>query len=187
MYGPWTKFLCLLFFSVGIICYFFGCNPDYTDQCYNYNVVSGVSVGYALQYNICDKCLKHSKDNVYCAQPYFYECWDTNIKFKYGNNQTCYYTIVSNTPSKDYAIVKGTSYPKNETKKMIKARGLSCTDFDDGMNRWLAGIGFLSLSGLFLLVIIIEKILYYTCNIKLDDYDDDINDDKNFSSVVQHV
>lgn len=164
MTSVWIKFLCIVSFIVGIICYFLGCNPDYPDQCYNYNVVSGVSVGYMINHNICDKCIKRSKDNIYCTKNDFYECWDTNIKFKYDNNKICYYTIVSNSKNIDYAKAKGASYPINETKKMIKTNNLSCTDFKEGMYRWKAGVAFMLWGCVFLLIIIIK----YICSTKND-------------------
>lgn len=39
----------IIFFIIGIICYFLGCNPDYSEQCYNYNIINGISEGYIVK------------------------------------------------------------------------------------------------------------------------------------------
>lgn len=160
------KICCIIFFIIGIICYFLGCNPNYSNQCFNYNTIHGTSTGYVIDKNTCRKCMSVNTKGV-CIVYYYYDCWDTNIKFNYGNNATCYYTIVSNTPNEDYANSKGVDYPINKNKKLLKINDSSqCINLKKGLDIWISGITFLSLSGLGLLYLIIEIVYNYIKNKK---------------------
>lgn len=156
MANPHVLIFGMICFIIGIICYFCGCNPEYSAQCYNYNVINGVSKGYDVDKETCNRCVVHNKDGA-CTAYEYYDCWDTDIKFNYGNNQTCYYNIVSNSKSESYAYSKGENYPIGKKKKLLKESNSSkCMSLKKGMDIWISGITFLSLTGLCMVIIGIE-------------------------------
>ena len=144
----------IIFFIIGIICYFLGCNPNYESQCYNYNIVDATSKGYDIYKRTCNRCVARNKNGA-CTSYYYYDCYDTDILFNYGSNSTCFYTIVSGTSNYDYANSKGANYPIGKEKKLLKTNtSKECIDFKQGMDIWISGITFLSLFGLCLLYLI---------------------------------
>lgn len=160
-------YCCLITFVIGISCYLSGCNPNYDDQCFNYNVISGVSNGFVIKENTCKKCVTKFKAN--CVNYEYFSCWDTKIKINYGNNQTCYYNIVSDTPDEDYAKSKGSNYQVNKNKKLIKKYDSSqCIDFKTAMDFWITGVFFLSLWFILILLLLIESICVCMKNKKLN-------------------
>lgn len=145
---PYIPFcwITIIFFIIGITCYFNSCNPDYASECYTYNIIDGTSYGYQIQNKTCDKCVDSSVKGG-CSEYFYFNCYDTNILYNYGNNKTCYYALVSETTNLNYANRVGKNYPIGEEKKLLKYENSEdCVDIKIGMDIWIVAIVFLSLT-----------------------------------------
>lgn len=140
-------------FTIGMFCYFYGCDPDYPDQCYAYDVVQGVSYGYRITKKQCSECVVRSKSG--CVKYDYFDCWNTDIRYRYGNNNTCYFNIVSETTNENFANQSGKNYPIGKNRDLIKSEtSQTCYDAGFAAITWMVGIIFLALTGLMVAVFI---------------------------------
>lgn len=134
------------------MCTFFtGCNTDYEDQCFMYDVVDGEAYGYQYTTTTCRECIIYdSKDRNKCLAYRYFDCYSAYVKFRHGSSDnTCYYKTCTDVRSMQAAEVSVSSFPIGDTMTLLERKGSSeCIDLSSGMATWVAGVVFLSLTAL---------------------------------------
>lgn len=138
-----------IFFIIGMCTYFMGCNIDYEDQCFAYNVVDGEAYGYKYTTSTCRECIYYNEKGK-CVAYRYYDCYSAYVKFRHGSSDhSCDYKTCSKVRSMQAAELSVKSYPIGDTMTLLERKGASeCLDLSTGMATWVAGVVFLSLAAL---------------------------------------
>lgn len=134
-----------VFLTVGVCSYFLGCNHNYDSQCYGYDVVRGTAYAYKFTSETCKECVTSE-----CDKWRKYPCYSAYVKFHYGSNFTCNFAAKFESKSEIKAHNSVKSYPIGYKMKLLEREGSSsnCLKASAGMNEWITGVAFLSLTGL---------------------------------------
>lgn len=161
-----TKIYCYsipfsIFFIIGICCILLGCNTHLKGQCISYNLVYGTVYKHDVDEHTCSQCISKSKTGN-CNSYIYYPCYDSYLKYHYNNNQTCTFKVDSNDRSEQSAYNSLDNYPIGYSRYLIKNKNSNeCLKTGEGLDTWITGVSFLSLSGLVLLIFLIAIFYEY--------------------------
>lgn len=170
-----------IFFIIGICCILLGCNTDLKGQCISYNVVFGTVYKHEVDQHTCQLCV--SRDvNGDCDIYNYYPCYNSYLKYHY-NNQSCTLEVHSDDRSEQSAYNYLDNFPIGYSRYLLKNKNSKeCLKTGVGLNTWITGVSFLSLSALVLLIFLITILYKYILQIvslnsnweKFSDYDPDL-------------
>lgn len=137
------------FLIIGMCTFFLGCNTDLDGQCLTYDVVEGVASRYKFTARVCTKCTVRGYRGS-CLSYDSYDCYGAYVYFQYvGTNDTCYFQTSSESKSNSSARNSVKKYPIGEKKTLLDRSGSGkCMNLSTGMDTWIAGVTFLTLTGL---------------------------------------
>ena len=146
-------------FIIGIICFLLGCNSNIKGECLSYNVIYGTVYSYSFYSSTCSRCLSHNI-NGGCTSYYFYTCYNSNVNFQYSDNQTCYYSADRGDSSQSDSISAAENYEIGYSRHLLKNKNTSeCLLTGAGMDIWISGVAFLSITAFLFIVILLDLIM----------------------------